>query len=346
MTMDLVRDILEAEQPPLIHIGYPKALSSWLQGRLFSPQNGFKKVMGPLPIKQTLINPPPLEFNADDLREHFTSTRQSIAPLHQNVPVITSEGLVGNRSTGGHDAKLLADRLAAYFGTARILIIVREQQSMLRALYKNLVRGLGYTRSIAWLLDPVHPDLVPQITPAFLRYDALVAYYRQRFGPERVLVLPYELFIEDPATFAGRIASFAGGAAEQMGVDQLPTNQVVNPASGLTAVTAMRLIHKALIKSPFDPWGIIRSDKGGIRKWRMRMMDRIDRLVPDSLDRRLERRLARYIAEHTAGAFHDSNRRLSEMMDLDLSRYGYELPVFRPQASARDEPGRPTPIRY
>lgn len=325
VTTDYVREILESKHPPLIHVGYPKALSSWLQGPLFWRLNGFMRVLEPLAIKTGLIDPAPLEFDGQEVRKGLMSMRERHGPFRNTVPVISLEDLVGDRVTGGHDAKILADRLAACFGTARILMIVREQKNMLRSLYENLVIGRGYPHSVRWLLDPISPKAIPQTTPDFLRYDALAAYYRERFGPERVLILPYELFLEDPKAFVSRIAAFAGGPAARLNLDRVPTGQVVNPNRGLTAVTVLRLVNKLVLRSPLDPRGIIRSDVRGVRQWRDRTANRIARLVPDTLDRWLERRFARYVARQTAGRFRDSNRRLAEMMDTDLARYGYEI---------------------
>jgi len=325
LSTDYIRDILESKYPPLVHVGYPKALSTWLQGPLFCPPNGFMRAMGAVAAGMALVNPSPLKFDERVVRNQLIATRRRQGSFRKVVPVVSLEDLVGNRVTGGHDAKLLADRLAMCFDTARILIIVREQQSMLRSLYENLVIGRGYPRSVASFLDPVSPTDVPQISPEFLRYDDLTAYYRQCFGPERVLVLPYEFFLEAPRAFVSRIGSFAGGAAEHMDLDQIATERVVNAGRGLTAVIALRLINKWVFKSPLDPRGIMRLDSRGLYRWRTRIIDKIDGLAPDTLDRWLEQRFARYAAGQTAGRFRASNRRLAEMMDMDLARYGYEM---------------------
>ena len=41
----------------LVHVGFPKALSSWLQKKWFTPQNGFCKIMDPVQVQLQLLDP-------------------------------------------------------------------------------------------------------------------------------------------------------------------------------------------------------------------------------------------------------------------------------------------------
>ena len=51
------------------------------------------------------------------------------------VPVISHERLSGYPHSGGHDSKEIAHRLAAVFPNAKVVIVIREQKSMILSNY-------------------------------------------------------------------------------------------------------------------------------------------------------------------------------------------------------------------
>ena len=58
-------------------------------------------------------------------------------------PVVSFERFSGNPFSGGYDSKEIADRLVRVFPDARVLVIVREQRSMIVSTYKKYVREGG-----------------------------------------------------------------------------------------------------------------------------------------------------------------------------------------------------------
>lgn len=326
MTRNLLAEILGTRHPPLLHIGYPKALSTWLQQELFNYRHGFAQIIDPIGARLGLIDPKLGEFTEGTLRYVLNYVRGIHGAVPRQVPVITSEYLSGNMPTGGHDAVPLADRLAASFPDARVLIVVREQRRMLRSLYTSLVRNEGYPHSIRRIIDPIGTPTVPRLTAEYLDYADLVEYYQRHYSPERVLVLPMELFLEDPGLFVRRIADFAGGpAGQQTDPDRLRPETVTNPGSGLTALTLMRFANKYAFRTAYDYRGVLRDDHDRFRSTRVRLTRQLDRIVPGPIDRLLETHFARYLADQLEERFAASNRRLAEHAAIDLDRYGYQL---------------------
>ncbi len=113
----------------VIHIGYPKAGSSWLQEIVFnSPDFGFASV----PRHDIALDfgvPGPFEFNPKATHARYEPLLAQ-AEREGRVLVLSQEFLAGNGYlNGGVDAREYADRLKAVFPHARILIVIREQSS-------------------------------------------------------------------------------------------------------------------------------------------------------------------------------------------------------------------------
>ena len=54
--------------------------------------------------------------------------------------------LSGHPYSGGYDSRMIADRVAEVFPEARILIVIREQRSMIVSTYKQYVNAGGEAR--------------------------------------------------------------------------------------------------------------------------------------------------------------------------------------------------------
>ena len=49
---------MSSPESPLLHIGYPKAASTWLQRHYFQSAQGFGQVLNPLLLHRDLVQPP------------------------------------------------------------------------------------------------------------------------------------------------------------------------------------------------------------------------------------------------------------------------------------------------
>lgn len=306
---------------PLIHVGYPKALSSWMQKWLFVPQAGFCKVLDSLTLQLFLIDATPFTFDTGKAREWMEKSLRETPGSEHLQPVITGESLVGHTHCGGYNAKTNADRLKQLCPDAKILIVVREQQATIRSLYKTFITW-GMPHSIDRILNPVDPNLSPQFNLDFLRYDLLVAYYQQLYGKERVLVLPYEMFKHNPQEFTRRIFVFCNMDGVEEKLKKLPFNRPVNRGQTLLNLLIERWRNYFFVSSPFNYAGLFKPTEASLKR---RIARSKKNSLPSFMDHWFEAGFKRKVAAHCDGQFAASNRRLQELTGIDLKSYGYEL---------------------
>src|SRR5262249_44700832 len=140
----------------LIHVGFAKAGSSWLQEELL-PRVRNARVIARTAVRREFLVPSPLAFDA-------RTARRSVLGRAADRALISEEELAGNLHTGGlHGAmsREIAERLARAFPEAHIVIVVRNQIDMIASAYKQYVES-GGTGSIHRFLRPARS---PHKTP-------------------------------------------------------------------------------------------------------------------------------------------------------------------------------------
>ena len=193
--------------PLLIHPGFHKTGTTWLQKELFENSPQFSSLLGQYEIDDVLVKPHDLDFSAGPAIEAITARRSKSGGA---IDVLSSELLVGNPLFGSRDAATLASRLHEVVPDAKILLTTREQGGMLRSLYQQYLKR-GGTQKLETFVQPnmepgyfaFHPDL--------LRYERFAMLYERLFGPGSVLVLPHELLLRDPRRFLEALFEFATG---------------------------------------------------------------------------------------------------------------------------------------
>ncbi|TDG11595.1 hypothetical protein E2F43_17935 [Seongchinamella unica] len=310
---------------PLLHIGYPKCLSTWMQQCLFQPEQGMVNVMNPFDIQLGLVSPDPLEFEPEAFTTEFWKRYRERSPGTDLLPVLSSENLVGAISHAGYNAKDNADKLHACFPDASVLIVIREQRSALRSLYRTLV-AWGMPYSLGQLLQPESHwrHMAPSFSPTALEYHRLIAYYQQLFGAAQVKVLCYEAFAEQPGAFVNEIVSHCQLPADPNRLAGLRVERRINPGTALYGIEKHRLANR-LYRNLYNANGLIRETEQRQFKrmadFRRRREGLLDRLLSPYLERRFSARLL----AATAGMFADSNRRTMELTGLHLDAFGYQL---------------------
>jgi hypothetical protein len=301
---------------PLIHIGYHKTGTKWLEHRLFHPDHAtfyMTQEMREWCDRFALDNP--FEFDVGALHTEYAAMTPS-ANLRGRQPVLQMERLSGHPHSGGFDSRAIADRLHAVFPTARVLIVVREQVEMIVSCYKQ---GVDVALGVP-LESYIHPPRVGnRLVPAFelrhFAYHHLVAYYQRQFGRERVLVLPFELLKLDAPRFVAAIAELVGREAPA-DCDARP----VHESLGGFACSLRWRLNRVLVRSTLNPTGWTES-----RRVR-RLCDRVARAAaPDWLDRICDQRMHRQVLEATGDYYRASNRRLAGLIGFDLEKLGYAV---------------------
>lgn len=312
-------------QLPLIHIGYHKTGTSWLQKFLFkSAAAGF---FTPIPngkLSAEMAQVKPFDFDVNAYREHLAKDAFAITPPGL-TPVFSAERLSGTAFYGGYDSKIHADRLRSVFDNGRILIVIREQLSMIGSIYNQTVK-----RSSSLTLDAflgTRERLRPFIFDYnFYAYHRLIIYYQALFGRENVLVLPYEFFLRQPANYLKAIIDFSQ-PGHQIDVDALnfPYRQVVNPTVAPFAVYAgVALNHLFAPRDSFNQNSLFPLGEKSYKRL-MTGLQQIGQRMPPQLDKLIIDQQKQKIRAYYEGSYRESNRETSSLIGIDLSAYGYEM---------------------
>ena len=326
------------DRQQLIHIGYHKTASTWLQMQLFdNPDAGFVSPYSAADIKRLLITRTPFDFDLPASKAFFASFSQ---PRDDGlVPVISRERLSGAMASSGYDSREYANNLYRLFPGAKILIVIREQKDMLWSSYNQYIKsGCGPLKLRHYLGMFQNPVMTPKL-PVFglprFEYHLLIEYYQQLFGATNVLVLPYELFREDPACFVRQIADYCSAPLSEEALAALPFERRANRAMSALAVELKRIINRLFLRK-FDlnpsvllPLNIDHS------RLKHRLM-RLDERLPRQLKERWAQSSAETIATMVGNRYQQSNGITAALTGLDLSRYGYDMPPDWPATAAAD----------
>jgi hypothetical protein len=314
--------------PYLIHIGYQKTGTSWLQTHYVTRREaGFAFTrerrtvpggIGGLPPGRYVLGQPLFHYDPPAVRRAVDAFFAADVKAGLQ-PIISNEQLSGNPASGGWHAKEYAWRLASSFPDARILMVVREQRTMIRSTYMQYLREGGAMSLREYMVAP-QDNKMPLPDLYYYRYDRMLQHYRELFPNDQVLCLPYELFRDRPAEYLATLDAFTGAAISAQG---LPVRQRENAGEGMLQYPIRRLINPFLVRnsvngrSPYAMTMIHNPTKRGLRL--------IARQAPKAWDRALIRRWERRIEETTAGFYEESNRALSRMIGIDLGQLGWRV---------------------
>lgn len=313
----------------LIHIGYHKAASTVLQDQLFAQSSS--PFLVPAEARHMLVHrfvvPEPMTFDADSARAHFAALLDAAA-MQGKTAVLSHERFSGYPPSGGFDASIIAGRLHRTFPQARILVVVREQLANIASMYSQYVTDGGDLSLRDYLATP-EPYLkrVPCFQDEFYCYHRLLNLYRQKFGAERVLCLPFELMIARPDEFIGQIFDFTGHPRQQVALHR----QNGKRAASFQLVQRMMNRH-------FSGNELLQRRRSAPNRIH-RQFGTLSRYLSPGLtawaDRWLERRMIQQIKARFEGRFSESNAILSRMIDRDLGEFGYQMPQPTSAAQVR-----------
>jgi hypothetical protein len=308
----------------LVHIGYHKTGTSWLQKFLFRKPVGFRwGRKGPDTPIARLVAARSLEFDATLARADFR-TELDASRERGLIPVVSLERLSGHPFSGGFDSKEMAERLASVFPEGRVLGVFREQRSMIVSTYKQYVR-VGGACSLSRFIDPprYRRPRMPLFDAQHFEYHHLLSRYRELFGAANVLFIPYELFLREPKEFVARIVDFAGLSTDPRELEGLPLDARPNRAAPALETALKRHVNRAFGLSDLNTNPLLTAPRlcqslypGA--KW-------VASVAPGYLENRAEHRLRACVADWAVGRFADSNRVTAELTGFDLGAFGYDV---------------------
>lgn len=311
----------------LIHIGYHKTSTTWLQKFLFNnTEIGFVLPCRNSEILPILVFPHAFDFDPHACKTYF----QPVICKAQDyglIPVLSCEELSGNPHSGGYASKELADRLKTVFSDAKILIIIRDQVSMIISTYKQYVKVGGTSPLVNYLQPPMcGRQRIPLFDWDHFKYHRLIKYYLELFGHSQVLVLPYEFFLNNPVKFISRIIQFCERDINIERIESLPYEIKANESLSAISLALKRRVNRIvshrdrLNQGALIPVSLPMSCQKLKLYWQF-----WDSITPQSLkkasDNQLEIRVRKLVGER----YKQSNAYLSAMLNLDLRQYRYDL---------------------
>lgn len=309
--------------PVLVHIGYYKTATSWLQQLYFRPEQGYEPVMDAFHLQLSLVQPEEADFDPARAREEISGKVAAIAGQGRQ-PVLSAEALAGDPLRGGFNRERNALRVEQVLaGPPRILLVVREQRELVRSLFKTLV-FFGADQGLGRLLElPAQPG-ERRFHLDQLQFQRLAACYGELFGAGSVCVLPYEWFREAPRAFLDKVREHGGLAPlSDQQFQSLPVNRVINANESLVFIQAQRWLNRLRDTAANDYTGRRGDNDFQQVLRRISWHKRHARATP--LDGLLERRFAARVDARTRGLFAAGNRSLQALCPVDLARYGYQL---------------------
>lgn len=318
---DLEQSMLRCDAP-LVHIGYHKTGTSYLQSKFFVEEKGFLR----WPPNQALIHPLLI-----DLGPFEPVSEQSLAIMQESIDaakasdlhwVCSHERLSGHASSGGYDSKVIADRLRQLMPNAKVLMVIREQRNTIRSAYSQFVTEGGSLSLSKYLHDPQAPvRKLPLFSLKHFEYFPLIQYYRSIFGADRVLALPYEQLSKTPVEFLNKIGRFALGDRFAALDEQSYQAEWVNRRFSVVTQWLRRQMNAACFRTQFSNSGFINAPilDRAFRK----TDDIIEWFVPQALDKHLVSRQTRMINRFVGDYYSEFNKKTSEIVGCDLREYGY-----------------------
>lgn len=189
-----------------LHVGLPKAASTWLQKEVFPVIAPQEFIARESEINALLID---TTFKDSYVKGALSQSVASFSQSSGGGALLSREGLIfRGRAWPGHKkvpTAVTTKRLASELKGARVLLVIRRQRDLLRSAYSEYIRRGGVAKFQNWTngdatayeFDPSQYELTKKI-------EELAA----SFGRDSVKVVPFELLTRDKLAFMSEIANW------------------------------------------------------------------------------------------------------------------------------------------
>ncbi len=201
---------------PLLHIGYAKTGSTFLQFNIFKPAYGFYNAFDHhfAEVIQHLILCNSFTYDAEATLKYFTDKYED-APKQKLMPVISAESLSGQLFANNNKEKEISLRLKETFPGGKILIVIRNQKAIIKSAWKHYLRNNGAQTIDRFIRkEGIKQGFTSILNMDRFQYHYLVRQYQKLFGRENVLVLPFELLKSNQKEFVNKVLVFSGSNKE------------------------------------------------------------------------------------------------------------------------------------
>jgi len=313
----------------IVHIGYSKTGTTWLQKYIFSDSESGFYVFGEnskylaVDFIYGVNKKSRLNWGTDSIFEFdFTKIMDRLnnadASNKSNL-IISNESLIGDINCGGVQGPIIAERIKKTIPNAKILITIREQVSLTKSIYDQYLRSGGVS-SIKSYISKNNESYIPMFNKSFLKYYKISKYYEDIFGKDNVLVLPIEMLKNDAEVYFKRLYAFADIKYPESFIKEIIKQPKYNVSNSrlMSALYLLRFFNFLSEPSNFN----MRMGKGLLNVKRIFEITR--HLVPKKISLILNRKIALIISDHYSDYFAKDNVNLSKKYNLDLKKYGYK----------------------
>lgn len=200
-----------------IHIGMPKAASTSLQKNLFDYLPSFHHIGNShqnsaidqqvKTIIHSIIGCEQSEYNK---KEVYRLLSNKVNAINEKRILLSDESFAMgySRFPGQVEKFEIARRLKTLFPDAKILLIIRNQATMLQSLYaQKLKNSVNLPTWQEWLKEQKsYSHLTSQFS--WLKYDKIYETYSYFFGEDNITISLYEDLISEPLRFYSNLKLF------------------------------------------------------------------------------------------------------------------------------------------
>jgi hypothetical protein len=290
---------------PVVHVGFTKAASTYLQA--YFERHPAIHYPNRFDIYEHFAKPNYLLFDRARAEEYF---RHECEVANGRALVCSHERLSGCPHSGFYDCASIA-RLLCDVVRPRIVIVIREQYDMIASIYREYVNN-GGVRTLLEYVYPPHDGRIPLFDWKPLRYVELISLYQEMLEPGNVKVLLFEDIKSSSAATLKELADFIG--VEPMEDDgDLEAHRNTSPPDPDVERQRARNLSGGLLTT-------VSCERSVGQRWLGSSTEVVEQ---EFLGTHSFREMLRnYIA---VSEFAESNRRLADLLRIDLSRRGYVM---------------------
>lgn len=229
----------------VVHVGFPKTATTFLQERVFPQFCRRLTYLGPdlsAPLFASVINRDDTVFDFEDSKKRIEAAwggNENALFSYEPLTGLDYRSAFVNRTQ-------IAQRLKK-LGFERVIITIRNQFDALESAYKQYVKSGGVLKFFEYVtFDPGKPKY---LYPEYFDYYSIYRLYAETFGAPNVLILQYERLRED--TFVEDLLEFL-----RIGRMEVAFGEPRNQSLSCTKTKILRLLNH-LAYSAYQPSHLI-----------------------------------------------------------------------------------------
>lgn len=305
----------------LFHIGYPKSASTTLQEQFFkklqghyylgvgmdkSPENNNQLVFENFRnLFIRLFKTDALNYDPSEAMTYWLNVKKHVPP---ETPIIISHEKALGSIFSISDPFEKARRIRNIFGDIKILMIIRNQHNIALSQYRDWPYQPNHHFSGKPVSFKEWVDMDIKNDSSFIKtleYEKVIKFYHSLFTPKNIHVIPIELLKFDKELFTKKLSA-------AMSIEYIVSEYLVNDFKALNQGATSHQIKLKQIK----------------RKYKS--LKNINKYIPEKLKEHIKSFpfSSKSISSKEdeiffRNYFMDSNTKLSNMLNIDLSKLGY-----------------------